>query len=441
MLQGTKREKSGPTGQEARAGNRLVAASWVGSFGPVALRRTLLGGLILWQMAAQALAFQISSPAIATKQLLTGAHQDCLKSCHQLHTRPKSNKEPKPPTMTSICNTCHQGPSAMVSSEQLAAAKLPNLGTVGSRHGGEALKRKVNPFSREVRQGQERILLKDDCTACHDVHGKHQGLRSRHAFDAYGQPMAGNPITWSQVCFGCHADTKAARFLQSTGDLFSQANGNLGLLFAKGARSSHAIGATVQDRPDLPSLRGSAFREKLDCTSCHGNPDPNGPKGPHASTFPHLLKASYGREGELGQVGSQSSALCYLCHAKASIEGNQSFPLHREHLEGFRKGSAPWGKGKAAWPGRQSGPSAGFLTPPITQPGRMAPFISGLGNLATCATCHDPHGSVQDPSLISFDRQAVTPSSVGSIEFRRLGLGSGSCTLSCHGYDHVNTRY
>ena len=60
---------------------------------------------------------------------------------------------------------------------------------------------------------------------------------------------------------------------------------------------------------------------------------------------------------------------------------------------------------------------------------------------ASCAVCHDPHGSSEQRALVRFDRSQVTSNSLGVLLFQSAGSGSGSCDLECHGYDHVDARY
>ncbi|HJW08441.1 MAG TPA: cytochrome c3 family protein, partial [Holophagaceae bacterium] len=219
------------------------------------------------------------------------------------------------------------------------------------------------------------------------------------------------------------AGPEAARLLHGDSDI--------GALFLKGSGSAHRPGTRASDAATLPSLRLGLFQGTLDCTSCHANPNPSGPRGPHTSPFPSLLKAAYGHEAELAGAGDRSNELCFTCHDKASIQGNQSFPLHAQHILGFT-GSA------GAQPRR---PDAFMGLPLIARPPAPGPATAGFGRPTACATCHDPHGAPKAPALIRFDPAVVTRSSFGIIEFQRTGLGHGSCTLSCHGYDHVQTRY
>ena len=100
-----------------------------------------------------------------------------------------------------------------------------------------------------------------------------------------------------------------------------------------------------------------------------------------------------------------SYALCYKCHSRESILADDSF--------------------KAA---NGLGQDRGHRFHIVDQK-------------ASCATCHDPHGVQQQARLINFNRDAVTASSNGRLEFVSAGSSSGNCSLSCHGKDHAATSY
>ncbi|GLH67809.1 cytochrome c3 family protein [Geothrix edaphica] len=348
------------------------------------------------------------------------------------------------------CLACHMNPLPASASKSLAAG--PGLGqTLGravglvpagagslglSRQGEEGLlvpaggSDHVNQrpgslaarYTRVVGAGPTRVVLRSGCSACHDPHGRTPKKLRALAFDARGQLLRGvKPASASQVCFGCHAGNEAAPLEQGKADV--------GLLFSKGAASSHRMGRKASDRMDLPSLRTSPNQDPLDCTSCHANPDPTGLRGPHVSRFPSLLKASYGYERDAGLLGARSNDLCYTCHDQRSIESNRSFPFHREHLLGFTTASS------------LKAPVKGLRTVREIQAGRPLAPPAGLGVPTPCATCHTAHGSMSQPALIQFDTAVVTRSTVGAVEFSRNGVGHGTCTLTCHGYDHVQTRY
>jgi hypothetical protein len=70
-----------------------------------------------------------------------------------------------------------------------------------------------------------------------------------------------------------------------------------------------------------------------------------------------------------------------------------------------------------------------------------------MGN-APCSACHDPHGisatqgnAVNNTHLINFDVIIVQPNLSGSLEFEDLGTFQGSCSLMCHGAEHVDRSY
>lgn len=361
------------------------------------------------------------------------AHGYC-RTCHNTHRRMSSQKAVTTQAdpmgqfseMDAKCLRCHQGPSSPVVDR--GASKLPIGSVGGSSHVDGPFLEHAKGFSRLVQVApNKKALLKPQCTACHDPHAndRHAYLRA-WAFDSFGKPMNVRPTTVAQICFACHAGPEAVRTLGQLKDL--------GALFRPEATSSHRPGALAQARLDLPSLRSGLFKGALDCTSCHDNPDATGPRGPHGSTYPHLLKAPFGREGNPASPGTQRDDLCFTCHDRASILGNGSFPWHAQHISGFT----------AATP-RMLGPSRTGL--PLPRPGQLMSGRLGLassggaGTPAACATCHDSHGSVRWPALIGFDPAVVSRASVGLLEYQRLGIGHGSCTLTCHGYDHIQTGY
>jgi hypothetical protein len=96
-------------------------------------------------------------------------------------------------------------------------------------------------------------------------------------------------------------------------------------------------------------------------------------------------------------------ALCYKCHSRTSILGDQSFPTHQKHISGEN---------------------------------------------ASCSLCHDPHGisatqgnATNNSNLINFDKRWITPSSSGILRWDDLGARKGSCYLTCHGKNHNPISY
>ena len=356
-------------------------------------------------------------------------HLDCTTSCHRTHRDPVPRPGAMGSALESLCLSCHQARDGSPGLDRVP--RLPLLPVEGSSHLRSNPNRRGLEFRREVatRSGK-KIVLQQNCSACHDPHGKDAGMPRGEAFDARGQLLGSKPSSFAQVCFGCHAGSEAAPTRRNEPDI--------GLRFSPSAVSRHRIGVSAIERPDLPSLRTSPFRTKLDCVSCHDNPDPSGIRGPHLSSYPFLLKAPYFREKELGQSGERANELCLTCHDRSSILANQSFPLHSKHISGFvgiRPGTLDR---KAAVPSGSATIARGIRDPRV---GRTLGFMAGYGEPTPCATCHVPHGSMKHPSLVQFDRNIVSSSSVGGVDFVKTGPRQGTCTLTCHGHDHVQTRY
>jgi cytochrome c553 len=163
--------------------------------------------------------------------------------------------------------------------------------------------------------------------------------------------------------------------------------------------------------PDVVSLLSPLRQGSLiTCIDCHNSNNArfaggSGPNGPHGSIFEPLLVANY-ETRDFTVESSDSYALCYRCHDRNSILGNESFPLHRQHIV---KVEAP------------------------------------------CAACHDAHGVSRlqstggdHTSLINFNLDIVRPvdsPAVRRIEYQDTGRMSGNCTLKCHNVNHIKFPY
>jgi predicted CXXCH cytochrome family protein len=262
------------------------------------------------------------------------------------------------------------------------------------------------------------------CADCHDPHlatrvpaeapfasGRLSGVSG---VDRNGVPMARATYEY-EVCFKCHADNsgdfeRVPRVLGST---------NTRLDFDPSNSSSHPVVGSASGAGS-PSLRGSVDGALLAsgamyCTSCHAD-DENVSNGPHGSMFAPILRERYDLEG--GGESYDAYALCYRCHDRASILGNQSFAA------------------KSARTTASGGGHAGHLA-------------AG----ASCATCHDPHGvpdqgrlggseSGSHTHLVNFDTRAVQPlPGAPAPIFEDTGLFAGNCTLVCHGVAHDRSAY
>jgi hypothetical protein len=200
-----------------------------------------------------------------------------------------------------------------------------------------------------------------------------------------------------ELCFRCHADNTAGRPARVERQF---AELNTRLEFAPGAASFHPV-ETVGKNPNVPSLISPLTTSSLVyCTDCHNSDSGpgaggTGPKGPHGSAYAPLLE----RRLELADNQAENStayALCYKCHSRTSILGDQSFKSHRKHVVDAK---------------------------------------------TACTTCHDSHGVTKASHLINFNTMQVTKSSGGRLEFVDNGKYRGTCYLSCHGKDHNPLSY
>jgi cytochrome c553 len=237
-----------------------------------------------------------------------------------------------------------------------------------------------------------------ECVDCHDPH--------QVAVDAPFRGIPGRRIVNTiveieheyELCYKCHADSaNLPGGSTNKRTEFKTSNRSYHPVEGEGANSYvislKAPYAARADHPGDVSI--------ISCRDCHGNDDPSGPRGPHGSNYEGLLIDAY--EMRDGNSESQYAyALCYRCHERNSILGDESFPKHSLHVTG--------------------GPS-------------------GVGT--SCFTCHDAHGSPRYQALIRFNDQVVRPTVTGKLEYKTVSASSrsGSCTLLCHGVEHLDRSY
>ena len=176
-----------------------------------------------------------------------------------------------------------------------------------------------------------------------------------------------------ELCYKCHSDS---------------ANLPIGAKnkreeFAVSNASFHPVEAMGRNRV-VPSLTSKYnIGSKIRCSDCHGNNDIFGARGPHGSDYEHMLRREY-----LMTEGSESQlayALCYTCHDRRSILGNESFQRHKEHIVYYH---------------------------------------------VPCSSCHTPHGSQLTRHLIEFSNKFVYPAPMAS--YMPSDRGKPLCYLKCH---------
>ncbi len=242
-----------------------------------------------------------------------------------------------------------------------------------------------------------------ECVDCHNPHAANSqdtpllpgSLRSLKGVDAGGAPV--NLLSREyELCFRCHGDSGGSRTYVTR----QYPETNTRFEFDPVNASYHPV-LNVGRNPDVPSLISPyTTASTIQCTGCHNNNQGpqnsgTGPNGPHGSAYPPLLERQLLLTDGLTE-SSASYALCYKCHDRTRILNNTSFPEHNKHI---------------------------------------------VAEKAACTVCHDAHGVRDKTHLINFDRNVVSPNSVGKFLFEDLGRFRGRCYLRCHNEEHNPESY
>jgi predicted CXXCH cytochrome family protein len=367
-----------------------------------------------WESSAHALSARaVRNRGVDRSQRLahgTVADNAC-SSCHKVHSAPGRKWLLRDPREEQNCLNCHDGGTA---ASNIASEIRKPSGHPAQRYRGQHVP------GEDPRSAPPHV----ECSDCHNPHATETAvarpigrpslgeisptMRFVSGVDRNGRTIAQSRFEY-EVCFKCHADNISRNVVRQTVPRFITQS-NTRLQFQPTNPSFHPV-IGPRRNPDVVSLRppwrvGSVMR----CTDCHNSDSVSaggrgGVRGPHGSIHEPLLIDNYDTE-DFTVESPQSYALCYRCHDRASILGDQSFPFHNSHIV---RGRAP------------------------------------------CSACHDAHGisrsqgnSSSNSSLINFDRTIVQPAGGGlgpRIEFVDTGQFSGSCTLTCHGVAHVRFQY
>ncbi len=320
-------------------------------------------------------------------------HSDCI-ACHTPHAAPSGPYLLRGANVTRACMNCHDGSSPAA----------PNIDP-------DLHKLNVHDTDREI-DPPDPIPYDVTCTDCHEAHTMDHGTAQAPNLPPNFGQVSGVSLSGAllnaarfeyEVCFKCHGDQNAvppriARQVTTSNNRFK---------FDSTAVSYHPI-AQPGRNSDVPSLLpGWTTASVMYCNDCHNSDSGakaggGGPDGVHGSNSEPLLMKRY----VMNDYASESAAnyaLCYTCHSRNSILGDESFSEHRKHIVEER-------------------------TP--------------------CFVCHDAHGvsaqgSTRNNShLINFDISIVFPDPVtGRLEFIDDGRYRGQCFLECHGERHSPEEY
>ncbi len=325
----------------------------------------------------------------------TTVQANACENCHRPHTAGAKQRLLNFPGEEANCLSCHSG--------TVAAKNLQTEFSKLSTHPITATTGVHDPLEDPVNAARHA-----ECVDCHNPHAARAQAAtaptaSGDLAGVKGVSLAGvtlTPLTNQyELCFRCHADSTnrgPARVTRQTPQT------NTRLEFQSSNASYHPVAAAGKN-PNVPSLIAPLTTgSQIYCTSCHNNNQGpgaggTGPNGPHGSTFVPLLE----RRLELTDNQSESAAiyaLCYKCHSRTSILGDQSFRRHNQHIVDLR---------------------------------------------TACTTCHDPHGVASTPHLVNFNTAYVTKSVQRNAgpTYTSTGVNRGTCTLTCHGKDHNPFSY
>jgi predicted CXXCH cytochrome family protein len=331
---------------------------------------------------------------------LTTVRANACDNCHDVHRANGRFRLLTTDVEEDVCLVCHTGNVAQkdIGAELVKFRTHPVSATKGAHDPAESL------------TGQSDHV---ECSDCHNPHrtsdAKGGGGLAGSLVGVAGLDAAGNAIaeatTEYQICLKCHsddADQNPRRILRVA------TQPNVRRQFDPGNPSYHPVFAAGKSA-EVPSLLAEWTPASIvKCTDCHNNDSGpgvggSGPKGPHGSQWPWLLERRYDTTTPTTET-TTAYALCYKCHSRTSILSDESFKLHSKHVRDAR---------------------------------------------TSCSACHDPHGidvtqsgsAGDNTHLINFNRNIVSPNSQDKLEFIDLGRFRGTCSLLCHGEDHVDASY
>lgn len=320
----------------------------------LAVTAAVLAGLVITAFAASGMATHLDR----------SKNPGGCASCHQDLGR----RTLKP---YDICFSCHGTSAAakgLLAKTELASVfnkryKHPIVDTAGVHRPAEELPEKNAGTPRHV--------------ACEDCHKIHEVTAGKPLVRITGYSRSRARVKEAQyeyeICYNCHADSVNLPLGAK----------NKRLEFDQNNLSYHPVEG-VGKNMRVPSLTKSLnVMSTITCTSCHGNDDTYGPRGPHGSNIAGMLRYEYVRH-ETAE-SPVSYALCYSCHDRGSILNNASFKTHKEHI---------------------------------------------VYNHIPCSACHVSHGTEKNQHLIEFSTDFVgfvpLPTYMPTLD------GRPTCLLKCH---------
>lgn len=318
-------------------------------------------------------------------------HQRPKASCARCHTR-YFRDEPRLSTgEEKFCYMCHGNEERVKLSER---RKKVDPDFVSFDLEKEFSKPSHHPVEKSgIHRSRREILPEVDpnakrhceCVDCHEVHRSLKRDKKKIEKGKKKDSTYPEIVYEYQLCYKCHSYSANLPFGRTNKAIeFQTTNPSFHPLEGEGKNSN------------VPSLLPPySPKSILNCTDCHNNDNPRGPEGPHGSIYaPILVKKYTANDGDL--ENEFTYALCYQCHSRQSILGNQSFTRHSLHI---------------------------------------------VDKKISCYSCHNSHGSVKYSHLVEFRFGRVFPDSFGRLEFVDEGEFRGRCYLKCHEIEHNPKTY
>ncbi len=365
-----------------------------------------------WHQSAHALSpKRVSSRTVdPTLRLKYDSVRDngCM-NCHRIHSAPGREQLLRHSGDDDNCLNCHDGSVARFN----IASEVGKFSAHDSRDFGRDHDPTESPFT------MRRHVV---CADCHNPHAAKsstgpvaagaRGARVRGAIEfVSGVTITGretdNADFTYEICFKCHGDSVARPRITISRDVTQT---NTRLEFQTSNPSFHPVAGPRRNSDVVSLLPPYRVGDVISCTDCHSSDNArsasgSGANGPHGSIFEPLLERNY-ETADFTAESAEAYALCYKCHNRDSILNDDSFARHRRHILAIR---------------------------------------------APCSACHDAHGvnrgqgnATNHGSLINFDLSIVSPAATPSglrLEYQDTGRLSGNCTLTCHGFAHIELPY
>lgn len=280
-----------------------------------------------------------------------------------LQTSNQSFGTPFPWAEENVCFSCHQsGGTGIDPSRGRAAPDIRTQMQKTTHHPVELKTDEHQPiFTTHVPEPETVLntVKHVECADCHNPHrvqalpgNVHEGSKGISLSGSVVIDDATTDLKQYEVCFRCHGDTFATFIPPAATRPPSGSNKRLEFQTTNGA--FHPVGGpgrnqstflnNVLDGPD-GQLKGNDWQgnrlnrfSTLLCTDCHNGEQtadvngsarnsPSGPKGPHGSQNPRLLRANYSfavgsnAGAPFPSYNTNNFALCFLCHDEQRLRG------------------------------------------------------------------------------------------------------------------------